>query len=102
MQDKRYKRVAKGSPLTNRRVTYRTVTRECRTCGLRFSFTWKSLINALRKIAEQESDPVKKRLLRGKAEDIEMMIDSGQTFEEVRDRILKIRQKRKIHRRYPY
>lgn len=54
-QDKRYKkRSMSAHTLTNRRFTNRTITRECRICGLRFSFTWKTFVNALRKKAEQE------------------------------------------------
>ncbi|MDO8659599.1 MAG: hypothetical protein Q7K54_03270 [Candidatus Parcubacteria bacterium] len=51
-QDRRYKRRMESFPLTNRRFTNRTITRECRICGLRFSFTWRTFVNALRKKAK--------------------------------------------------
>jgi len=52
-QDRRYKRRADGPILTTRRFTKRSITRECRVCGLRFSFTWITFVNSLRKKAKE-------------------------------------------------
>ena len=86
-QDRRFKRRSIGSPLTNRRVTYHSVTRECRACGLRFSFRWVTFINALRKKAKLELKihPENSKIMLDRAQDIEDMLASDRTFEDVRD-----------------
>jgi hypothetical protein len=71
-QDGRYKhRKMRGFVLTNRRITTRTLTRECRLCGLRFSFTWKTFAKALRKKATLVKNPDEKAILLSKAQNIE-------------------------------
>ena len=85
VQDRRYKRRAIGFPLTNRRITYHSVTRECRACGLRFSFRWKTFINALRKKAKLEINPKNSKMMLDRAQDIEDMLASDRTFEDIRD-----------------
>jgi hypothetical protein len=74
-QDRRYKRMATGNVLTNRRYTNRTLTRECRVCGLRFSFTWKTFLNALRKKAKFEKDPKMARIGKERADFVEEFLD---------------------------
>jgi len=68
-QDRRYKnRTMSSFTLTNRRFTNRTMTRECRVCGLRFSFTWKTFVNALKKKAKLERNPMAQKILLDRAD----------------------------------
>lgn len=84
---KRYSRQA----LTNRRITARTVTRECRRCGFRFSFRWVTLRNTLLKKAVDSKREEEKQMYFGMAEQIQEWInwptdhyyDIGRVEEEV-------------------
>jgi len=73
--DQRYKTKTESFTLTNRRWTERTVTRECKICGLRFSFTWKSFANALRRQAKTEINKEFAKILTTRAKYIEECFD---------------------------
>ncbi len=77
-QDRRYKkRRMDAFTLTNRRFTNRTMTRECRVCGLRFSFTWRTFINSLRRKAGLSRREEEKIIMLDRASHIEGWLKSA-------------------------
>ena len=54
VQDKRYKRRCEGNPLTVRSFTDTGITMQCRSCGLRFHFTWRNYCKVLQKYADNQ------------------------------------------------
>jgi hypothetical protein len=82
IEDKRYRGRLSGihkpfsrQALTNRRITARTVTRECRRCGFRFSFRWVTLRNTFLKKAEDSKIEEEKKMYLRMAKQIQEWID---------------------------